>query len=480
MSSHREAPEISQDPVADNTDTYAFISPDRTDTVTILTNYIPSETAAAGPNFYEFGNDVRYSIYISNRGTSVPDITYTFEFATEVLDKTTFMYNTARIRSLTDPAFNRRQTYTVTKTVHQSGERKVLARGLRCPPCNIGPHSTPNYPALAQAAVHELPGDEVVFAGQRNDGFFADLGAAFDLADLRPVQAFHVSPMLATVGVDAFKNAINVHTIALQIPIRSLTCDGSVPKDPAVGAARIGIWGAASRRKMRLRGDHDGQHSESGPWVQVSRLGNPLINELLVPMVRKDGWNASQPSGDSEFVGGVRFPELGRRLPDLYPGVFERLRAIQGTPRDDLVALLMTGVNPRQIPNLSNYTGPTLSDMLRINVAVPPSAVRSDLGVLGGDPAGYPNGRRLTDDVVTIFVQALLGAFRPYFDRSFTPDVAVPAVIQGIPTPPTGRSRADRFLPRFPYIGEPYDGFATPAPVAANAAPRLDVPGVTP
>ncbi|UTI64003.1 DUF4331 domain-containing protein [Paraconexibacter antarcticus] len=482
MSSHREAPEISQDPVADNTDTYAFVSPDRPDTVTILTNYIPVEAAAGGPNFYEFGNDVRYEVHISNAGKAQADITYTFAFSTEVLDKTTFLYNTGAITSLTDPKFNRRQSYSVTKTVGPKGRPQVLASGLACPPCNIGPHSTPNYTALAKSAVHDLPDGVKVFAGQRNDGFFVDLGAVFDLADLRPFQTLHVAPMAPSIGVDTFKNAINVHTIALQIPIRSLTRDGSVPNDPGAPAAAIGIWGAASRRKMRVRGDTTGQHTESGPWVQVSRLGNPLFNELLVTMTHKDGWNGSPPSGDAEYASGVEKPELSRRIPDLYPRQFENLRKLNATTRSDLVALILTGVKPGIVPGLANYTGPTLADMLRLNVAVPPTANRKVLGVLDGDPAGYPNGRRVQDDIVTIFVRALTGAFRPYFDKTYKPDLAVGVVTQGVQTPPTGDTGGpnERFLSHFPYLGDPYDGFTTPAPVAVNAAPSLSVPGVSP
>ncbi len=481
MSSHREAPEISQDPVADNTDTYAFISPDRPDTVTILTNYVPVELAAGGPNFYEFGTDVKYDVNISNGGKARADIVYSFAFKTEVMDKSTFMYNTGAIKSLDDPNFNRRQTYSVTRTI-AGGKPETLGTGLASPPCNIGPHSTPNYNGLAEKAVHGLPGNIAVFAGQRNDGFFIDLGAIFDLADLRPFQTLRVAPMAPSVGVDTFKNSINVHTIALQIPIKQLTRDGSVPKDPQAAAAVIGVWGSASRRKMRVRGDTTGQHTESGPWVQVSRLGNPLFNELLVTMTRKDGWNGSQPSGDAEYLDGVEQPELSRRIPDLYPGQFENLRKLNGTARSDMVALLLTGVKSGIVPGLSNYTGPIQSDMLRLNLAVPPTTSRQALGVLAGDPGGYPNGRRVQDDIVTIYVRALVGAFRQFFDKGFTPDLAVAVVTTGVQTPLTGDNGGPRvrFLNHFPYLGDPFDGFTTPAPVEVNAAPSISIPGVSP
>lgn len=484
MSSHREAPEISQDPAADNTDTYAFVSPDRPDTVTILTNYIPLEAAAGGPNFYEFGEDVKYAIYIANSDRAVADVKYEFRFTTTVLNKKTFLYNTGAIRSLDDPNFNRRQSYSVTKTVGHTGEPKLIAKGLRSPPCNIGPHSTPKYPALAQAAIHDLPNGEKVFAGQRNDGFFADLGAIFDLADLRPFQTLHVAPMVASVGLDTLKNGINVHTIALQIPIRSLTRDGSVPKDPNAAAATIGVWGAAFRRKMRVRGDNSGDHTESGPWVQVSRLGNPLFNELMVPMVEKDGWNGSPPSGDAEYAEGIEHPELPRLLPDLYPGQFEKLRKLSasGAVRRDLRAFLLNGFKPGVFPGFQNYTGPIKADMLRLNVAVPPAKNVQDLGPIAGDPAGYPNGRRVTDDIVTVFVRALAGIFMPKYDKGFEPDGPVSIVTQGVPTPPVGDpSSGARFINRFPYLGDPHGGFDSPSVTsAAGPLPSTAIPGVTP
>jgi hypothetical protein len=483
MSSHREAPEISQDPTADNTDTYAFVSPDRPDTVTILTNYVPIEAAAGGPNFYEFGEDVQYSIYISNKGTAEPDITYTFRFETTVLNKRTFLYNLGAITSLDDPNFNRRQSYSVTKQIG-TGTPKLLATGLRSPPCNIGPHSTPNYTKLAQAAIHQLPGQEVVFAGQRNDGFYADLGAIFDLADLRPFQTLHVAPMAPSIGLDALKNGINVHTIALQIPIRSLTRDGSVPKDVGAAAATIGVWGAASRRKMRVRGDTTGQHTESGPWVQVSRLGNPLFNELMVPMVKKDGWNGSQPKNDAEYAEGIEQPELPRLLPDLYPNEFESLRKLASTRtvRKDLVAFLLNGFKPGIFAGFQNYTGPIKADMLRLNVAVPPAKAPQALGGLADDPAGYPNGRRVQDDIITVFVKMLAAVIYDRYDPSFKPDLATGIVTQGVPTPPTGDpDSSSRFINRFPYLGEPHNGFDNPS-VTSGAGPLPDVaiPGVTP
>src|SRR5581483_4856995 len=355
MSSHREAPSISQDPVADNTDVYAFVSPDKPDTVTILTNYIPLEGPPGGPNFFEFGEDVLYSIHIDNDADSVPEITYEFRFDTQLRSGKTFLYNTGPIGSLDDPNWNKRQFYSVTRVNNLDGSKTLVGDGLASPPCNIGPRSTPNYQALADAAVHALPSGETVFAGQRNDGFFVDLGAIFDLGDLRPFQNLHVIPSAPTDSVDPLRH-LNVHTIALQVPITSLTSDGSRPTDPSSGTAVLGIWGAASRRQARLI--QNGHSVGSGPWVQVSRLGNPLFNEVIVPLGKKDEWNGDDPSGDQQYLRFVKQPELAKLLPVLYPGVFPNLARLTAD-RADLVAILLTGLPSGIIPGFQNYTGAT-------------------------------------------------------------------------------------------------------------------------
>ena len=194
MSSHREAPAISKDPVADNTDTYAFVSSGNT--VTIITNYLPAETPAGGPNFYEFGDDVLYSIYIDNDGDGVPNISYQFRFETTVAISNTFLYNTGPITALDSDNWNRRQQYSVTKVTYGGWDPSptVIGSELPCPPCNLGPRSTPDYASLAAAAVSTLSSGETVFAGQRADAFFVDLGSIFDLATLRPFQSLHLIP----------------------------------------------------------------------------------------------------------------------------------------------------------------------------------------------------------------------------------------------------------------------------------------------
>jgi len=224
MSSHREAPEISKDPVADSTDVYAFVSPDRPDSVTLIANYIPLEGPAGGPNFYSFGDEVRYEIHVDNDADGQPDITYQFHFRTVLADPNTFLYNTGPILSLDSPNWNSRQFYSVTRI--KNGDTDVLATGLACPPCNIGPLSTPDYASLAQAAVHGIGDGITVFAGQRAEGFYVDLGAIFDLGDLRPFEQLHAQYGMSVFsgsapGVNATAQ-LNVHSIAIQVPVSEL------------------------------------------------------------------------------------------------------------------------------------------------------------------------------------------------------------------------------------------------------------------
>jgi len=454
MSSHREAPEISKDPVADNTDVYAFVSPDQPDTVTLITNYIPLEGPDGGPNFYEFGDDVLYEIHIDNDGDAIADVTYQLRFQTQMRNPDTFLYNTGPITALDSQNWNRRQFYTVTK-VNKGGHATVLGADLASPPCNIGSRSTPNYAALAQAAVHDLAGGGKVFAGQRDEGFFVDLGAVFDLLDLRPFQNLHLIPTPAAPGIDA-TDGLNVHTIAIQVPISHLTRDGSTPTNPKDARAVIGVWGAASRQKIRLLDKT--QHTDVGPWIQVSRLGNPLFNEVIVPLGKKDLWNTLSPKDDEQFVKYVQSPEVARLIPALYPGVFPNLKALTAA-RADLVAVLLTGIPDGLIPGFQNFTGKTPADMLRLNLAIPPTKAPNNLGILGGDLAGFPNGRRVFDDVVTIELRAIAGVTYPLVNPKFTPDAAASKVTDGSPSTDPDAP----YLASFPYLGVPNSGSAIPA-----------------
>ncbi|WP_034091866.1 DUF4331 domain-containing protein [Streptacidiphilus albus] len=465
MSSHREAPEISQDPVADSTDVYAFVSPDDCTKVTLIANYIPLQGAASGPNFFEFGDDVLYEIHIDNDGDGRPDISYQFRFTTKLRDNDTFLYNTGPIGSLDSPNWNRHQSYTLTR-VEARGRSTVLGTDLPCPPCNIGPLSTPDYPKLADEAVHQLGHGRKVFAGQRAEGFYVDLGAIFDLGNLRPFQQLHNQFGLhlfdkPAPGVNTTRE-LNVHSLALQLPIADLTRDGWNGGDVDDPRATIGVWTTASRRAARVIEPRTGTDHESGPFVQVSRLGNPLFNEVLVPMSRKDRWNSLPPAEDSQFAGYVAKPELASLLPSLYPGVFPNLeaRTKAGKPRADLLAILLTGIPKGVVPGFQNYTGTVQADMLRLNVAVPPTVDKPDiLGLVAGDAAGFPNGRRVFDDVVTVELRAIAGVTIPLVDPTYTPDGAAGQVTDGL----TPADVKNPYLDRFPYLGVPYDGFYNPS-----------------
>jgi hypothetical protein len=462
MSSHREAPAIAKDPVADSTDLYAFVSPDAPGTVTLIANYIPLEGPAGGPNFFEFGDDVLYAIYVDNDGDRKPDVTYEFRFNTKIKNPNTFLYNTGQITTLDSASWNRPQFYSVTRVVN--GHRTVLGHGLTCPPCNVGPRSTPSYPALAHSAIHSLAGGTIkVFAGQRQEGFYVDLGSIFDLGALRPFQDLHLLPLPpVTPGVNGTQH-LNVHSIALQVPISDLTTDGSATfSGTGDRKAVVGVWTAAYRRKARIlnEGHGEGDQVESGPWVQVSRLGNPLFNEVVVPMSKKDLWNSLSPAEDDRFVKFVQHPELAGLLPVLYPKAFPNLARLTAV-RDDLVAILLTGIPSGIIDGFQNFTGTKPADVLRLNMAIPPTDSPNIKGILGGDLAGYPNGRRVADDVVTIELRAIAGLTYQVVHGTgvFTADGAAGAIfdIDGGNTPPVS------YLGTFPYLNNPESGFDVPA-----------------
>ena len=442
-SSHREAPLISLDPTADNTDLYAFVSPDRPNTVTIIANYIPLEEPAGGPNFAAFDDNVRYAINIDNDGDSKDDITYEFRFKTKIRNKNTFLYNTGPITSLDDADWNMPQTYSVTRI--QKGKSKLLGHDLKTPPVNIGPRSTPNYAALSSAAVQTIDGGIKVFAGQRDDTFWVDLGSIFDLGGLRPFNPAHVIPLAQNPGVDGV-GGYNTHAIAIQIPINQL-------KGPK-GQMVIGVYANASRQKVSVLRD-DGTVATDGPWVQVSRLGNPLINEVIIPLGKKDFWNRGDPSKDSQFVPFYRTPELAGLVNFLYPV----LPGARTTGRDDLVAILLTGL---QLPNGTNlnFTGPKPADLLRLNMAIAPThpvGQGDPLGVLNGDLAGFPNGRRVEDDVTDIELRAVADGYGTLVNSLFgslTPNNS--------PNNQVGDGVNANDLPlltSFPYQSTPHQGY---------------------
>lgn len=428
-SSHREAPLISQDPVADNTDTYAFVSPDRPDTVTLIANWIPFESPQGGPNFYRFGDDVLYAINVSTTGRAVPDITYYFRFHTTVKSGNTFLYNTGPVTSLNDPHLNIVQTYSITEV--RNGVAREIADDLPVAPANIGPRSTPNYSALFHSAVRELPNEMKVFAGPVDDPFFVDLGSVFDLLGLRPLNGAHKIPLPAAKGRDGLAG-FNVHTIALQVP-KSLL----VKNDPV-----ISVWSTTYRRRTRFFTNGGANLVNSGDWVQISRLGMPLVNEVVIPLGEKDKFNASKPADDAQFLAHVQNPEPAQLIPALYPGV-----TVPPAPRNDLVSIFLTG-----IPGLNQPANVAPSEMIRLNTSVPPTpwAQQDRLGLLAGQNDGFPNGRRLGDDVVDIELRALAGGtpFTPAFNKS--PNNALTDGVDHNDVP---------FQAHFPYLAQPHQGY---------------------
>lgn len=466
-SSHAEAPLTSMDRYADNSDVYAFRSTEsgRDGFVTIIANFIPLQDPSGGPQFYRFDDNVMYEINIDNTGDGLADIVYQLQFNTQTVNSNTVLgMNTVnmdgQITSLTDLDYNMPQTYSVTRVDSRSGRvGRLLAGGLRTPPANVGPRVTPNYETnLGQPAVYNLPGGGKVFAGQRDEGFFIDLGGTFDAIAYRSLGA--------TGGVDTLRTK-NVSSIAIEIPISDLTRSRAVPSGPTASDAVIGIFSTARRRTTQIR--NNGQVTTSGAWQQVSRLGNPLINEVVVPVGLKDAFNSLSPSLDytvQPVINAVLDPELPKII-QIALGAYGPLGGppiainIPPAPRNDIATIFATGIPAGAVPGLPNYTT-FLSDgnaheMLRLNVAIPPTpgASASRLGLLGNDIAGFPNGRRVFDDIVDIEVRALLGG------TPFTPAYNVPpnnSFGDGV------SANFEGFLTRFPYLNTPNAG-NTPRPL---------------
>jgi hypothetical protein len=424
-SSHREAPLITEDPVADLTDVYAFVSPDKKDTITLIADVNPFELPAGGPNFHKFGDDVLYQLNVDNDGDSVADLEYRFTFRTSTANPNTFLYNTGRYTSLNDADLNVKQVYDVVEVNNDTGKTTTLGTNLPVAPANVGPRSSPDYEKnLGSKAVVAIQGGVKSFAGPRDDPFFVDLGSIFDLGGLRPFNQAHVIPLPKANGKDYVKG-FNVHTYALQVPKSRLVANDKV----------IGVWASTFRRANRVLST--GAATHSGPWVQVARLGQPLVNEVVIPLGLKDAFNGITPSVDRtvpKAVQSVLDPELGRLIPVLYPGVKVPKSVDLGLGlggREDLATIFLTG-----IPGLNQPKNVVPSEMLRLNTD---STVSS-----------FPNGRWLADDVTDTEIRAVAGA------TAFTPDFnKAPNNQLG-----DGVNKNDRpFLDRFPYLASPASGY---------------------
>ncbi len=545
-SSHREAPLISNDPLADNTDVYAFRSPDDPNTITIIANYIPFELPEGGPNYYTFGTNIRYEIHIKNKtSTANDDILYRFTFSQVNQDPTTFFNIRLGLQNI-------KTVYTCEKSVNGAAFTTIVTNGT-VPPANIGPRSiestpvglgAPNYDALITAAIATATSGEKVFCGPVDDPFFVDLAGAFDVGNFRP-EGNSVNPTK-----DAL-NRFNVHSIALKIPINILQKDGKTAAQASSildGDFVIGVWASASRQQIKTI--TNGTNSFSGPWVQVSRLGMPLTNEAIIPIGMKDKWNSTVPTMDLQFASYFTNPELALYMDDTqFGGAVPSLNALRiqnhslgsydfrngkaglfplkgspavaGTALDDAAfgkILLPDNKSPRAVdllpifytgvPNLAPYqlaTGkngnplaagkpfinnflPTLGDMLRLNMAVPPTPRNdpkfSSLGLVNAavlgltDPAyngstalqnipnmdGFPNGRRLEDDVTTIELQAVggvvLAAIGLWYDDYIPGASPVTTNLVNVLSFSSGPTKNDTtFKANFPYVQTPWRGF---------------------
>jgi hypothetical protein len=432
-SSHREAPLVSSDPTIDNTDTYAFVSPDRPDSVTLVANWVPFEEPAGGPNFYPFATDAQYDIHVDNNGDAKPDLTYRWTFTSSYKNNNTFLYNTGVVTSLDDPDLNFTQTYKLE--LISGGKSRVLADKVPVAPSNVGVASMPDYLKLRTASLRNLPGGAKTFAGQADDPFFLDL-RVFDLL---------YGGNLSEVGKNTLAG-YNVNSIVLQVPAKDVVLKGNPKRNPV-----IGVWSTTQRRSARMLSPTDGSGKQSsfGDYAQVSRLGSPLVNEVVIPVGQKDKFNASTPAKDGQFLNYVTDPELARLIQAIY-----KIPAPK-TPRNDLVAVFLTGVDKSNLGvdlnshKLNKDADPKTivpGEMLRLNVTIPPSAHPNRLGVVGGDTAGFPNGRRLTDDVVDIEIQAVEGILLP------NPPPAVKGLGDKVD------ANDVRFRGWFPYVGLPTPG----------------------
>ncbi len=416
--SHREAPLTALDHPADITDFYAFVSYDDSSKVTFLLNVDPLLEPSNGPNYFPFDPDVLYTIKIDNNYDAVEDITFEFRFQTEVRAPglfTGFAGAGNGIGGLVPPAITSldgtgaaglslRQHYTVTM-VQGAGDSAVRTdltphNGLIAVPSNVGPRTMPNYAALAKQGIYSLDNGIRVFAGTVDDPFFIDLGAAFDSLNFRNGAFLSGTAPVLTPSEDANNSwnsapdavsGYNVNCIAIEVPIATITQHGK----PVIGA-----WGATYRAAMTVRSG--GPNKDSGGWVQVQRMANPLINELIIGTDDKDNWSRSAPKDDSQFADYALDPVL----PKLLNTVFGL--AVPPAPRTDLLPLVQYApvFGDPSIPK-----GP-VADLLRLNTSVKPTdaASRSRLGLLGGDGAGFPNGRRVTDDVTDIALRVVAGA----------------------------------------------------------------------
>jgi Domain of unknown function (DUF4331) len=439
-SSHREAPNIMLDPSADNTDVYAWTAKDANHAITVASDWIPGQVPANGPNFFRFDDRAKYYIQFDNTGDGVADVKYLFKFNTRVRNPNSFLYAGPGTMGFGDPGLNVIQRYNVTRLRYKHGKlkaRHVVAEHLPVAPPNIGPKTFPDYDNFVDAATRHLPGGGKIFVGQRDDPFYVDLGATFDAINVRE----------GTGNEGEGKDDLSGYAISstvLQLPEELVTKNGEPVAGPNANNAVVGVWSTTERRQLEATDADYGTGSPSqvgghpNKWVQVSRLGNPLVNEVVIPLGKKDQFNRTTPDRDAALYGKyVVKPELAAVLNALFN---------IGAPEDnraDIVQAVLQG-----IPGLNQHPGvkgPPAVDTIKLNLGTPPAMTEDRFGVIGGDTAGYPNGRRLGDDVVDIDLQVVAG---------FLADPANKVPLGD------GVDQNDKpFLSAFPYLAGPTSGF---------------------
>ncbi|HEY6594836.1 MAG TPA: DUF4331 domain-containing protein [Asanoa sp.] len=452
-SSHREAPRIMLDPAADNTDLYAFASPDRPGYVTFIANWAPFSEPDGGPNFYPFATDAAYYLKVDNDGDAMADAV--FRWTSKNIDRrgnSTFLYNNGPVTSLDDPNLLFRQVYTLESSFNGAPFR-TRATDLPVAPSRVGNASMPDYQSLRNQATKTLNGGWRTFVGQADDPFFLDL-RVFDLL---------YGGDLSETGRDTLTR-YNVNTIALEVPFTDVALRGDPTRNPV-----IGLWTTTERNRVQITGQSDPAPRNG---VQVSRLGNPLVNEVVVSAALKDTFNALSPDRDA----GI--PQLVNRVTD--PEVPKLIQAIYGiqapaAPRNDLVEIFLTGITTKAGGPIKADLNSQLNnadvrperfrpaEMLRLNLSVPATAQPNRLGVLGGDLQGYPNGRRLSDDVVDIAIQAVEGA------------ALTGKLVDALAAGDRVDANDNSFGSDFPYVALPNVGPAQRAPGASATAPASPV-----
>jgi Domain of unknown function (DUF4331) len=446
-SSHREAPRILKDPTADNTDVWAYTAPDAPGSLTVVANWIPLADPAGGPNFYPLDENARYYVKIDNTGDGYEDVAYRWKFKTRFRNPDSFLYAAPTVDSVNDPDVNLVQTYDLYKERYDKNRRLVgvkrIAHNAPVVPDNVGPKTMPNFAQVEAGGVTRLKGGGKTIVAPADDAFFVDLGAIFDGVNIdKPGR-----PMIGLGNQGGGKDDVagyNTKSFVLQVPESEVTRDGKQVADMKSGNAVVGVWATTERKRGSVlassapRGSKRGKRSHDR-WVQVSRLGNPLINEVIIPIGKKDKFNATSPADDAKNFGKFALnPEPARILNALFN------LGVKETNRTDIVQALLTGV-----PGLTQIgKNPAAADTLKLNLGVPPAANPNRFGVLAGDVAGFPNGRRLIDDVVDIELRVIAGALLP--------------ADQGGKQIPLGDGvdQNDKpFRSQFPYVALANDGF---------------------